>query len=156
MTPWTVAHQAPLSMGFFRQEHWSGFPCPPPGDLPDPGMEPVLLCLLHWQVGSLPLMSPGKLGHCIITIKKVFIKKKKKGSTPTPHPQWRTLFFCDFTKYSLLEELDMDGGRARVLVYPNSQVRGNDNKRTTEMASFWKDVLLVEKDHTHRKIAGDD
>ena len=37
---WTVAHQAPLSMGFFRQEYWSGLPCPPPGDLPDPGIEP--------------------------------------------------------------------------------------------------------------------
>ena len=38
-TPWTVAHQAPLSMGFFRQEYWSGFPFPSPGDLPDPGVE---------------------------------------------------------------------------------------------------------------------
>ena len=38
--PWTVAHQAPLSLGFPRQEYWSGLPCPPPGDLPDPGMEP--------------------------------------------------------------------------------------------------------------------
>ena len=34
-TPWTVAQQAPLSMGFFRQEHWSGLPFPPPGDLPN-------------------------------------------------------------------------------------------------------------------------
>ena len=40
VTPWTVAHQAPLSVGFSRQEYWSGLPCPPPGDLPDPGMEP--------------------------------------------------------------------------------------------------------------------
>ena len=39
-TPWTVARQAPLSVGFSRQEYWSGLPCPPPGDLPDPGMEP--------------------------------------------------------------------------------------------------------------------
>ena len=37
--PWTVAHQAPLSMGFPRQEYWSGLPWPPPGDLPDPGIE---------------------------------------------------------------------------------------------------------------------
>ena len=41
MTPWTVAHQAPLSMGFSRQEDWSGLPFPPRGDLPDSGMEPV-------------------------------------------------------------------------------------------------------------------
>ena len=36
---WTVSHQAPLSKGFSRQEYWSGLPCPPPGDLPDPGVE---------------------------------------------------------------------------------------------------------------------
>ena len=40
-TPWSVARQAPLSMGFPRQEYWSGLPFPPPGDLPDPGIEPV-------------------------------------------------------------------------------------------------------------------
>ena len=40
MTPWTVAHQAPVSMGFSRQEYWSGLPCPSPGDLPDPGIKP--------------------------------------------------------------------------------------------------------------------
>ena len=39
----TVARQASLSMGFSRQEYWSGWPCPPPGDLPDPGNEPVSL-----------------------------------------------------------------------------------------------------------------
>ena len=38
VTLWTIDHQAPLSMGFFRQEYWSGLPCPPPGDLPDPGI----------------------------------------------------------------------------------------------------------------------
>ena len=42
-TPWTVAHQTPLSMGFSRQEYWSGLPCPPPGALPDPGIEPTSL-----------------------------------------------------------------------------------------------------------------
>ena len=41
VTPWTVAHHIPLSMGFPRQEYWSGLPFSPPGDLPDPGVEPV-------------------------------------------------------------------------------------------------------------------
>ena len=41
--PWTVAHQAPLSMGFPRQEYWSELPFPPPGDLPDPGIKPMSL-----------------------------------------------------------------------------------------------------------------
>ena len=43
MTLWTVACQAPLSMAFSRQESWSGSPCPPPGHLPDPGIEPTSL-----------------------------------------------------------------------------------------------------------------
>ena len=42
-TLWTVGCQAPLSMGFSRQEYWSGLPCPPPGDLPNPGTEPMSL-----------------------------------------------------------------------------------------------------------------
>ena len=45
-------------MGFARQESWSGLPRPPPGDLPNPRIEPVSQVYLHWQVGSLPLASP--------------------------------------------------------------------------------------------------
>ena len=59
-TLWTVACQAALSMGFSRQDYWSGLPCPPPGDLPNPGINPRLLCLLHWEEVSLPLAPPGK------------------------------------------------------------------------------------------------
>ena len=44
VTPCTVGRQAPLSVGFFRQEYWSGLPCPPPVDLSDPGIKPVSLC----------------------------------------------------------------------------------------------------------------
>ena len=40
VTPWTIAYQAPPSMGFFRQEYWSGLPFPSPGDFPNPGIEP--------------------------------------------------------------------------------------------------------------------
>ena len=65
VTLWTVARQAPLSMGFSRQECWSALPCPPPGDLLAQGSSPHLLCLLHWQVGSLPLLAPPRrLPHC--------------------------------------------------------------------------------------------
>ena len=46
-TPWTVGHQAPPSMGFSRQESWSGLPFPPPGDLPNPRILPMPLGLLH-------------------------------------------------------------------------------------------------------------
>ena len=55
--PWTVAHQAPPSMGFSRQEYWSGLLCHPPGDLPNPGIEPRSPTL---QADSLPAEPPGK------------------------------------------------------------------------------------------------
>ena len=53
--PWTVAHQVPLSMGFPKQEYWSGLPCPPPGDLPDPGIIPESLMSSASAGSSLPL-----------------------------------------------------------------------------------------------------
>ena len=56
-TPWTVAYQAPPSMGFSRQEYWSGLPFPSPGDLPDPGIEPRSPTL---QSNALPSEPPGK------------------------------------------------------------------------------------------------
>ena len=59
VTPWHVAHQAPLSIGFSRQEHWSGLPCPPPGDLPDPGIKPWSPASPALQADSLPTNPPG-------------------------------------------------------------------------------------------------
>ena len=57
-TLWTVACQAPLSMGFSRQEYWSVLPCPPPGDLPDPGIEPASMSPAL-RVDSYPLSHLG-------------------------------------------------------------------------------------------------
>ena len=57
-TPWTVAHQAPLSMGCSRQEYWSGLPFPSPGDLSNPGIEPGPPAL---QADALPSEPSGKL-----------------------------------------------------------------------------------------------
>ena len=68
-TLWTVAHQAPLSMGFPRQEYWSGLPFPSPGDLMTQRLNPCLLHLLHWSVCSLPLHhlgSPSGYGICLL------------------------------------------------------------------------------------------
>ena len=59
-TPWTVAHQAPLFMGFSRQEYWSGLPFPSPGDLPDPEIEPRSPAL---QTDALPSEPSGKDIH---------------------------------------------------------------------------------------------
>ena len=58
MTPWTVACRAPLSMGFSRQEYWSGLPCPPPGHLPNPGTEPRSPALQADSLLSEPLGKP--------------------------------------------------------------------------------------------------
>ena len=55
-TSWTVAHQAPLSMGFPRPKYWTGLSFPPPGDLSDPGIKPMSPAL---QVNSLPIEPPG-------------------------------------------------------------------------------------------------
>ena len=63
-TLWAIAHQAPLSMGFSRQAYGSGLPCPPPGDLPNPRVEPHVS---QQQAGSLPLVLPGKPYNIIST-----------------------------------------------------------------------------------------
>ena len=65
-TLWTVTLQAPLSMGFSRQGYWSGLPCPPPGDLADPGTEPWSLMSPLWQAGSLPPGSPMQGFVCVV------------------------------------------------------------------------------------------
>ena len=58
MTPWTVAYQAPLSMEFSRQEYWSGLPFPPPGDLPNPGIELASFALAGGFFTTAPLRKP--------------------------------------------------------------------------------------------------
>ena len=70
-TPRTVACQAPLSMGFSRQEYWSGLPFPSPGDLPDPGIKPGSPAL---RADALPSEAPGKLGSmCILILNDISV-----------------------------------------------------------------------------------
>ena len=68
-TPWTVAHQVPLSMGFSRQEYWSGLPFPSPGDLPNPRVEPGSPAL---QADSLLSEPPGKPRMASLILLKLF------------------------------------------------------------------------------------
>ena len=74
---WTVAHQAPLSMGFPRQEYWSGLPFPFPGDLPNPGIElgsPVL------QADSLPSEPPGRPNITLpLNLARTAVRHDRKG-----------------------------------------------------------------------------
>ena len=92
VTPWTVAHQAPLSMGFSRQEYWSGWPSLPAGDFPNPGIE------------SMSLMSPPLAGGCLtncaaweaqaedhLQIKSLRVREVKwlaQGQTTNKHWNW--------------------------------------------------------------------
>ena len=112
VTPWTVACQVSLSMEFSRLEYWSGFPCSPPGDLPNPGIEPTSPAL---QVDSLPSEPPGKLTNtgvgslpflqgifliqesnpCLLHCRHILYQLNYQGSPPTslPTPQvWKDLF----------------------------------------------------------------
>ena len=74
VTPWTVARQAALSMGFSRQEYWSGLPCPAPGDLPNPGIKPASPAL---QAGSLPLSHRGSpRSNALISKEEPVVKSK--------------------------------------------------------------------------------
>ena len=67
-TPWTAGPQAPLSMGFFRQEYWSGLPLPPPGYPPDPGIKPASPVSLACRQFLYPLSHPGSPTEVIYNI----------------------------------------------------------------------------------------
>ena len=84
-TPWTIAHQAPLSMGFSRQEYWSGLPFPSAGDLPDPRIEPRSP---HCRQTFSPLSHQGNPKRCLIW----------------NSPSYPKLFFLSFFPCNLLSE----------------------------------------------------
>ena len=85
-----VAHQAPLSLGFSTQEHWSGSPCPPPGDLPDLGIEPVCCASCIGRQVLYPVRSPR-----IPTDKGKDSKHHSKTAVPgTAIPLWMWVISC--------------------------------------------------------------
>ena len=99
-TLWTVALQAPLSMGFSRQEYWTGLPCPPSGDLPNPGIEPV------------SLLSPPSAGRFFTT-----------STSWETHPIFRRLFM----KVKLLSKY-LSGGTDGKWTILNSRWNGKCNQ----------------------------
>ena len=84
VTPWTVARQAPLSTGFSRQEYWSGLPCPPPGDLPNPGIELRSTALRADSLLSEPPGKPKNTGvGSLSLLQGIFpIQKSNRGLLP--------------------------------------------------------------------------
>ena len=80
-TPWTIAHQAHLSMEFSRQEYWSGLPFLPPGDCPNPGIRPVSPALAGWFFTTEPLGSPD---YDVTTTFKISVASNNKYSEVFP------------------------------------------------------------------------
>ena len=91
-TLWTAARQAPVSMGFSRREHWSGLPCPPPGDLPNPGIEPRSPALQVDSLLSEPTAKPKNTGMCSLSL--------LQGIFPTQESNWG-LLHCKQILYQL-------------------------------------------------------
>ena len=75
-TPWTVAPQVPLSVGFLRQECWSGLQFPPPGDLPDPGLEPASAVLAGGSFTTEPPGKPSVYALWVVIPKKSYLLEK--------------------------------------------------------------------------------
>ena len=87
-TPWMVAHQAPLSLGFSRQEYWSRLPFPPPGHLSHPGIEPKSPASANWQADSFLLEPLGK--------QRIGVYKKTASITPllcAKHKHFTNIFY---------------------------------------------------------------
>ena len=98
-TEWSVAYQAPQSMGFSRQEYWSGLPFPSPGDLPDPGMEPRSPLL---KADSLLTELPGNRGYLLQTWKLICLFNS---SGSKDHLWTRKCLFSNFLSHMTLHKL---------------------------------------------------
>ena len=98
-TPWSVALQSPPSMGFSRQEYWSGLSFPSPGDLPDPGIEHRSPAL---KADSLPSEPPGKPSVCQMPKSDQSSSNLPTDSTFLPGGHRIKLFFCYFSSVPLL------------------------------------------------------
>ena len=98
MTPQTVAHQVPLSMGFSRQEYTSGLPFPPPSDLPNPGIEPGLHAL---QADSLPTEPQGKPNQNV----NVFKTEQSKMNSQSAPLEFRRGISCPASEHGVTDAL---------------------------------------------------
>ena len=104
VTPGTVAHQAPLFMGFPRQEYWSGLPFPSPGDLLTQELNP---CLLHWRAGSLPLHHLGSPQGMVAVYRTEVMKIRKllfSPACPPSGPRSSRGFSCQVSLVSFKPE----------------------------------------------------
>ena len=107
VTPWTVAYQAPLSMGFSRQEYWSGLPFPSPGDLPDPGIQPEFPAL---EADALTSELPGKL-----TLNSCKNNNNQKKPLNNHIYNWKGILFCPGMYKHIFSSIGMTWGKCLLL-----------------------------------------
>ena len=101
-TPWTIAHQVPLSVRFSRQDFWSGFPCPPPGELPDPGLKPMSLMSPAMACGFFTTSTAWEAPFLIWLLISVF-------SSSLILPGTTFLFFHGFCTWQKIKVLNLGG-----------------------------------------------
>ena len=117
---WTIAHQAPLAMGFSKQEYWSWLPFPSPGDLPDPGIEPPSLsspALASIFFTAPSLKNSFKWGLVIIEENNFVWRKAKSLSAYKKHAFWWLFLSIIAVPYSLIQALDIYDHHAKYLYY---------------------------------------
>ena len=132
VTPWTVGGQTPLSMGFSRQALWSGFHALIQETFLTQELKPYLLCLLHWQVCSLPLAPPGKANYFSNYSPKEW--NHISCCLVTNYDQ----IFCDLTDYSLPGSFLYGLLQARILewVVTSFSRRSSWPKGSTHISGF--------------------
>ena len=128
-TPWTVARQAPLSRGFPRQEYWSGLPFPPPGYLPNPGIEPMSPESLSLVGGFFTTEPPGKL----LTSRtqgqrpaKFLLYNRNQSNPSSLHPPdglrwWKVPHYCWFSATIPITTTTTTRGRNSSLLFSTAQ-----------------------------------
>ena len=139
-TPWTVTYQAPPSMGFSRQEYWSGWPFPPPGDLPNPGIEPRFPAL---EADTLPSEPRGKYKYlrCLLLLLLLTPTKQAWGdlpmgrSTRSFHQNVLVIFWSSLLFYN--EDFPQQGIWVPRRFIPNSK-----------NGCYWYFIIQYQKLHT--------
>ena len=159
-------HQAPLSMGFSRQEYWSGLPCPPPGDLPDPGIEPRSSALQAHSSPAEPPAKPKNTGvGSLSLLQGVFLTQGlnlhllcllhgQAGSSPAELPGKPILYIVVCVCYGLPRRLSDKPPACQCRRH--KRCRFNPWVRKIPWRSEWQPtaVFLPGKSHGQRSLAG--
>ena len=133
MTPWTAAHQVPLSMEFSRQEYWSGLPFPSPEDLPNPGIEPRSPALLADSLLSEP---PGKLRGYFKKQNSCFCRRNiilTPQNTTAPLKVHTAVWIFVHKEYTLDSELTLFSAYLRLAVLSQADCKFPKGRTTTSI-----------------------